>query len=56
MKLLKNIVLFFLSPFIALVYVVILPFLGLYTFLNLLVERILLIDIIPCFSRHIKKT
>lgn len=38
MKRLKNIGLFFLSPFIALLYVIVLPFFGLYMFINLAIE------------------
>jgi hypothetical protein len=41
MKLLKNIGLFFLAPFIGLFYVCALPFVGLYMFINLAVERVL---------------
>ena len=36
---LKNVALFFASPFIALVWLMILPFFGLYMFINLAVER-----------------
>ena len=39
---LKNVGLFFLSPFIALLWLICLPFFGLYMFLNLAVERSLL--------------
>ena len=39
MKFLKNVLLFFLAPFIALGYVVILPFVGLYMFISLSVEK-----------------
>lgn len=40
MKRLKNIVLFFAAPFIALIYIIILPFFGLYMFINLAIEAI----------------
>lgn len=36
---LKNITLFFAAPFIALAYLIALPFVGLYMFINLGVER-----------------
>lgn len=38
MKRLTNIALFFASPFIALAYIIILPFFGMYMFINLAIE------------------